>query len=131
MTRGMSSATMSHAPMRAAPALSALAETRRDEPREVIETACRIRFAHLLDGELARLGEHRGGFWAADTDATVPRGCGGGRAGGRGRRGLESRAWAKTGGMGRGGVLLWGVFSSPSLYPGGSPLILEFSHRIF
>src|ERR1019366_10199118 len=69
----MSSTTMSHAPMRAAPALSALAETRRDEPREVIETACRIRFAHSLDGELARLGDHRGDFGAADTDAQVRR----------------------------------------------------------
>jgi hypothetical protein len=36
----MSSATMSHAPMRVAPALSAAAETRCDEPREVIETTC-------------------------------------------------------------------------------------------
>src|ERR1035437_2861251 len=69
----MSSTTMSHAPMRAAPALSAPAETRRDEPREVIETACRIRFAHLPDGELARLGDHRGDLGAADTDAQVRR----------------------------------------------------------
>src|SRR5277367_5177191 len=46
--RGTSSTTMSHAPMRAALALSALSETPRDEPREVIESAHRVRPADVV-----------------------------------------------------------------------------------
>src|SRR5580658_4861551 len=41
--RGAASTTMSHAPMRAASAASALAETRRDDPVEVIEDLRRVR----------------------------------------------------------------------------------------
>src|SRR5271156_505020 len=43
--RGAASTTMSHAPMRAASTPSALAEARRDDPVEVIETLRRVRLS--------------------------------------------------------------------------------------
>src|SRR5208337_2306760 len=67
-TRGMSRTTMSHKPMRAASALSALAETRRDElVGEVIE-GCRRRAALVRDVELARLVDRGADLPVADPD---------------------------------------------------------------
>src|SRR5579862_9434979 len=58
--RGMSSTTMSHTPMRAAPALSASAERRSDEPREVIETAPHGPVGRSLYSRHPRVGNPRG-----------------------------------------------------------------------
>src|SRR5208283_4148985 len=54
--RGAASTTMSHAPMRAASTLSALAEARRDEPVEVIKTVRRV---GLPAARPLRLGDRR------------------------------------------------------------------------
>src|SRR5271157_6007538 len=67
----MSSTTMSHAPMRAALALSVLAEIRRDEPREVIETACHGPVGGAAYARYPRLGNPRCNSAARDYDDQI------------------------------------------------------------
>ena len=121
---------MSHAPMRAAPALSAVAETRRDEPREVIETACAT-----PSGIPDTPSGLEWGILAAIELLVIVMVKSAGL-----RRGLELMPWpdgleyaasAVNLAAGRGAVLHFGGYSYPSRYTGGYPLILEFFHRVF
>src|ERR1017187_452590 len=67
----MSSAMTSHAPMRAAPSLSAAAETRRDEPREVIETSCGDPIGCSAYTGHPRMGNPRCNHFARDYDDEI------------------------------------------------------------
>src|SRR5208282_4650696 len=69
----MSSATTSHAPMRAASALSGFAETCRDEPREVIETACHGSVGRSNDAQHPRMGNPRCDHTARNNDGEIYR----------------------------------------------------------
>src|ERR1700683_1022498 len=70
MMRGMSRTTRSHAAMRAA---SAVSETGRDEPREVIEAVGRIRRLSLSAARSLRLGDYRGDLDPDESDDQIRR----------------------------------------------------------
>src|SRR5208282_3559143 len=65
--------TTSHAPMRVAPALSALAELRCDEPREVIETARGDPIGRSAYTGHPRMGNPRCDHAARDYDGEICR----------------------------------------------------------
>src|SRR5258708_7178915 len=71
--RGMSSTTMSNAPMRAASALLASAETRVDESREVIEAGGCIPARQSLGGGQNRAVDRTGVLHAGDMDRQICR----------------------------------------------------------
>src|SRR5271155_556872 len=125
MMRGMSRTTMSHAAMRALSAVSALTETRRDEPREVTEAAphhcARIRAANSrCDSDLGHLA-------ALECDGQVGRPAARVRTDAvagwtRVRRvGGESRKWSR-----RGAAFRW-IYLPVALYR-RLPTDLEIRH---